>query len=307
MRIGVDIGGTKCAVVLGDQEGIAKKIYFETTTPQETLRNIEEAILSLSNEAEAIGISCGGPLDAKKGIILSPPNLIGWNNIHITEHLSQLFKIPAYLCNDADACALAEHRYGNGKGTENMIFLTFGTGMGAGLILNGKLYSGTNGMAGEIGHVRLADYGPVGFGKQGSFEGFCSGGGIAQIGKIKALECLQQGAPLPYCKTAADLNQITAKLLAQKAHEGDEIAKEVYRISGEMLGRGLSILIDVLNPEMIVIGSIFSRSGDLLRQSMEETIKKEALVASRNHCQILPSKLGEQIGDYGALAVAYGI
>ncbi len=307
MRIGVDIGGTKCAVVLGDQKEIVQKIYFETTTPQETLFNIKEAILALGGNAEAIGISCGGPLDAKNGIIQSPPNLIGWNNIPITQQLSQLFKIPAYLCNDADACALAEHRYGSGKGTNNMIFLTFGTGMGAGLILNGKLYTGTNGMAGEIGHVRLADYGPVGFGKQGSFEGFCSGGGIAQLGKTKALERMQQGNPLPYCQSVKDLDKITAKFLAEKAKEGDETACEVYRTSGEMLGRGLSILIDLLNPEMIVIGSIFSRSGDLMKHFMEETIKKEALLASRNNCQIVPAMLGEQIGDYGALAVAYGI
>lgn len=309
MRIGVDIGGTKCAVVLGDQNGIVKKIYFETTTPTETLSNIEKAVQTLLSEngAEAIGISCGGPLDAKNGIILSPPNLIGWDHVHITDRLSELFKIPAYLCNDADACALAEHRYGSGRGTENMIFLTFGTGMGAGLILNGKLYSGTNGTAGEIGHVRLSDYGPVGFGKQGSFEGFCSGGGIAQLGKFKAMERMQQGNPLPYCQSVKDLDKITAKLLAEKAHEGDDTAKEVYRISGEMLGRGLSILIDVLNPEMIVIGSIFSRSGDLLIPSMEETLKKEAISSSRRNCRIVPAMLGEQIGDYGALAVSYGI
>lgn len=307
MRIGVDIGGTKCAVVSGDQKGIVQKIHFQTTTPEETLSNIKKAVLALGKNAEAIGISCGGPLDAKNGIIQSPPNLIGWKNVPITDQLSELFHIPAYLCNDADACALAEHRYGNGKGTNNMIFLTFGTGMGAGLILNGKLYSGTNGMAGEIGHVRLSDHGPVGFGKQGSFEGFCSGGGIAQLGKIKALERLQQGTPLPYCQTVSDLDKLTAKFLAEKAREGDETAKEVYRISGEMLGRGISILIDVLNPEMIVIGSIFSRSGDLLENFMAETIKKEALSASRAHCRIVPSMLGEQIGDYGALAVAYGI
>ncbi|MBQ3489061.1 MAG: ROK family protein [Clostridia bacterium] len=307
MKIGVDIGGTKCAVVLGDHNGIAKKIRFETKGPEETIANIKYAVASLADHADAIGISCGGPLDAKKGLILSPPNLLGWDRIPITAILSEAFGMPAYLCNDADACALAEYRYGSGKGTENMIFLTFGTGMGAGLILNGKLYTGTNGMAGEIGHIRLENYGPVGYGKRGSFESFCSGGGIAQIGRMLALEQLQQGNALSWCQNAGELDRITAKLLAEHAFEGDKTALEVYRICGEMLGRGISVLIDILNPEMIVIGSIYSRSGALLEKHMEEVLKKEALPASRAQCRIAPAMLGEQIGDYGALAVAYGI
>ena len=188
-----------------------------------------------------------------------------------------------------------------------MIFLTFGTGMGAGLILNGRLYSGTNGMAGEIGHVRMENYGPTGYGKQGSFEGFCSGGGIAQLGKTKALELLQQGKKLPWCQSVKDIDQITAKFLAERAHEGDELAREVYRISAEMLGRGVSVLIDVLNPEMVIIGSVYQRAKDLMEPYMDEVIAKESLFASRTKCIVVPSALGDQIGDYGALAVAYGV
>ena len=130
-----------------------------------------------------IGISCGGPLDSKKGIIFSPPNLPGWDNVPITRILSDEFGVETALQNDANACALAEWLMGAERGHSNMIFLTFGTGMGAGLILNGRLYSGTNDLGGEVGHIRLAKTGPVGFGKAGSFEGFCSGGGIAQLAK----------------------------------------------------------------------------------------------------------------------------
>jgi len=166
MKIGVDIGGTKCAVVLGDKKGIARKIRFATTTCEETVRNIENAIRVLGG-GSSIGISCGGPLDPVKGRILSPPNLIGWDDVPITDILSDAFGVPAYLCNDADACALAEWKFGAGKGVSNMIFLTFGTGMGAGLILGGKLYSGSCGMAGEIGHMRMSAYGPSGYGKIG--------------------------------------------------------------------------------------------------------------------------------------------
>ena len=182
--------------------------------------------------------------------------------------------------NDADACAAAEWKFGAGNGTQNMIFLTFGTGLGAGLILNGKLYSGTNGNAGEIGHIRLEGFGPVGYGKAGSFEGFCSGGGLAQLGYIKALEKAQTGVYPLYFKKGMTASDVTAKPVADAADKGDETAKEVYRICGEQLGKGLSVLIDILNPERIVIGSIFARSEGLLREGMERLVNKEALPQS---------------------------
>ena len=311
MKIGIDIGGTKCAVIFGDDKKIFGRVQFPTSDPESTLAKIKTIIGDYCTEhnvkADAIGISCGNPLDAKKGLILSPPNLLGWDNIPVTDYFSKAFHIPAYLCNDADAGALAEHRYGIGKGVDNLIFLTFGTGMGAGMILNGKLYSGTSGMGGEIGHTRMCENGPVGYGKRGSFEGFCSGGGIAQLGKTLALERLQTGNPLPYCKSVKELDLLTAKLLAEQARKGDETAREVFRISGEMLGRGLAVLLDVLNPQMIVIGSIFARSEDLLRPHMEKTLQKEALSRNYADCKILPASLGEQIGDYAALAVAQGV
>ena len=192
MYIGIDIGGTKCAVVRGVGREIDSKLRFETTTVNETLDRIFAAVSELlTDDTEAIGISCGGPLDSERGIIQSPPNLPGWDDIHITEMLEKRFKRKTYLCNDADACALAEWRYGAGQGTKNMIFMTFGTGLGAGLILGGRLYSGTCGMAGEIGHVSLYDPTPdahIGYNKRGAVEGYCSGGGIAQYGKGSARE-----------------------------------------------------------------------------------------------------------------------
>ncbi len=306
MRIGVDIGGTKCAVVCGDENGIARKIRFETASKDETIAKIIDAIRALGG-GSAIGISCGGPLDAGRGLILSPPNLIGWDEVPIVQILEDAFGVPAYLRNDADACALAEWKYGAGKGTENMIFLTFGTGMGAGLILGGRLYSGTCGMAGEIGHVRISPFGPAGYGKLGSFEGFCSGGGIAQLGKTFALQRLQRGETLPYCKDKSELDGINARVLAEHARAGDETALAVYRYCGERLGEGLSILVDVLNPQMIVIGSIFARAEDLLREPMEAVLQREALSHSLDRCKIVPAALGESIGDYAALAVSYGV
>lgn len=300
---GIDIGGTKCAVIVGDDNGVKEKIRFDTTDVNDTLGNITKAAEKLG-VGEAIGISCGGPLDSKKGIIMSPPNLPGWDNIEIVKMLEEKFGVPVGIQNDANACALAEWKYGAGKGCENMIFLTFGTGMGAGLILDGRLYSGTNDMAGEIGHIRMESYGPVGYGKSGSFEGFCSGGGIAEIGKTVAMERLQCGKSVSFCGGYEELKKITAKKIADCAKSGDMEALRVYDICAEKLGAGLSILIDILNPEKIVIGSIFERSGELLRKKMQQVIDREALFYARNVCEIVPAKLGDSIGDWAALAVA---
>ena len=139
--IGIDIGGTKCAVIRGDEKGnILEKLRFATEGRDSSLKKILDAACSLrSQQTAAVGISCGGPLDSKKGLILSPPNLPGWDNVPVTKLLSEALQVPAFLQNDADACAIAEWRFGAGQGCENMVFLTFGTGLGAGLILNGKL------------------------------------------------------------------------------------------------------------------------------------------------------------------------
>lgn len=303
---GIDIGGTKCAIIIGNSDGIEDKVKFATTDVNETIANIISTVEKFGAN-DAIGISCGGPLDSKRGIIMSPPNLPGWDNIEIVKMLQDKFNVSVGIQNDANACALAEWKYGAGKGSENMIFLTFGTGMGAGLILDGKLYSGTNDMAGEVGHMRLAEFGPVGYGKAGSFEGFCSGGGIAEIGKVIAREKLQIGEKTAFCEKYEDMEKITAKKIADCAKAGDETAIRVYDICAEKLGAGLSILIDILNPEKIVIGSVFERSGELLRSKMQSVINREALIYSRNVCEIVPAKLGDAIGDWAALAVAENV
>lgn len=312
--IGLDIGGTKCAVTLGqDNEGmlsILEKTAFPTEKdPYAVLKQLElslRAILSKralnTSDIASIGISCGGPLDAQNGIVQSPPNLPLWDNIHVTEYFTSRTGIPAYLENDANACAVAEWKYGAGKGKQNVIFLTFGTGLGAGLILDGKLYSGTNGNAGEIGHVRLRPNGPIGFGKSGSAEGFCSGGGLAQQGKQAAKEDPVGAKAL--LEHAGGMDGITAKAIAELADRGDDFCKDVYRKCGEMLGETLSILIDLLNPQCIILGGVYMRSSELLAGEMKRVIAREALTISANVCQILPSGLREEIGDYAALALA---
>ena len=314
--IGIDIGGTKCAVAYGkvNDDGsinIVDKIKFDTASVLDTINNLIETTSVImqnhgldSNNTSAIGISCGGPLDSKKGVILSPPNLPGWDNIPITEYFEKRFNIKTAVQNDANACALAEWKFGAGKGYNNVIFLTFGTGMGSGLILDGRLYAGTNDMAGEVGHIRLDKNGPVGYGKAGSFEGFCSGGGIAQLAQTKALEKLQMGEKVTFCERIEHINDITAKSVAEAAFAGDTTAIEVYRICASYLGSALSILIDILNPEVIVLGSIYGRAKSLIEPEMQKVIQRECVSHSHRVCRIVPAGLGESIGDYAALSVA---
>jgi len=306
--LGMDIGGTKCAVILSEKnsDSIKDKIKFETKVERGYKEIIDELISSAKEilnrngidicDVLACGVSCGGPLNSDTGIIMRPPNLPDWDNVPLADMVSKSLGIPCKVRNDADACALAEWQFGAGKGTKNMIFLTFGTGMGAGLILNGKLYSGTSGTAGEVGHIRLDADGPVAYGKAGSFEGFCSGAGIAATAK-KMLSIYNGTTTIPR-------DNVTAKTIAEAAADGDKLANAIYRRCGEKLGLGLSILIDILNPEKIVIGSIFQRSGHLMIESMEETIRKEALEIPAQCCKIVPAMLGDEIGDFAAIGVA---
>lgn len=306
--LGIDVGGTKCAVSVGQvcENDIQILSRFEVPTtknPYETLGFMAEKIREYQKcyPIKKAGISCGGPLDSRRGIILCPPNLTGWSNFPIVEYIEKEYNIKAKLENDANACAVAEWKFGAGIGTENMVFLTFGTGLGAGLILNNRLYAGTNGNAGEIGHMRLMRNGPIGFGKKGSFEGFCSGGGIARL----AIQMAKKEKEFPKCiQEMGGQENVTTKKLSQFAFAGDTFAKKVFAESGKMLGKGLSVIIDMLNPEKIVLGGVFMRSGELLIPSMQKEIEKESLQCSREVCKIVPAKLSENIGDIAAISLA---
>lgn len=312
--VGLDIGGTKCAVTLGAEnageiEILAKKKFATKGSPEDVMERLLMLLRELLAErglteadVASIGISSGGPLDSKRGIIQSPPNLPGWDDVHITEYFESRTHIPTALENDANACAIAEWLYGAGKGAQNVLFLTFGTGLGAGLILDGRLYSGTNGNAGEIGHVRLRRDGPIGYNKRGSCEGFCSGGGLEQQGKMAAQKDPIGAAPL--IEYSGSIDAISAKTIAELADRGDEFCRKIYRYCGEMLGETLAILIDILNPERIILGGVYMRSSHLLAEGMEKTLSRMALRNAREVCEILPAGLGETVGDYAALSLA---
>ncbi|MGF1678034.1 MAG: ROK family protein [Candidatus Methylacidiphilales bacterium] len=298
---GVDIGGTKITVVKATKAGLPDESErFPTCVPSEAIPRIITKLKKMgANEKSLIGISCGDPLDRNKGLILSPPNLPGWDRIEIIKEIESNVGARAWLMNDANAGALAEWRHGAGERSRHMIFITAGTGFGAGLILNSTLYEGASGAAGEIGHIRLAPDGPMGYGKSGSVEGFCSGGGIAQLAQAEA--AAEDGhVPFNHDK----IEDITAEHAAIAAGKGDKIATALFRRVGMDYGRALAILIDLFNPERIVIGGIYSRCRGLIEPSMREVLKAEVLPRSLGVCQIEPGALDEKMGEYASLCVA---
>src|SRR3984957_14112855 len=309
--VGVDVGGTKTAVVVSSQPPEALgRIEFATLPeqgPERALRLIVESARSLLAEhglagdaIAGIGVSCGSPLDRVRGIIQAPPNLPTWVDVPIRKLLEEEFHAPCRVENDANAGAVAEHRFGAGVGAEHMVFLTLGTGLGAGIIAAGSLYLGANGDAGEIGHVRLSPTGPVGYHKAGSIEGWSSGGGIAQLAQTMVARSKRSSS-------LRDRGELTARDVGMAAQAGDAVARSILRRSGEHLGQALAMLIDVLNPQRIVLGGLAWRMGEHLLAPMRRVMEREALPQTLRACEIVPAALGEKIGDVSAFCVAMGL
>jgi glucokinase len=313
---GVDVGGTKTAVVLSSRPPeILCRTEFATLPaqgPQPAIDKIKAALHQMLSELKSnsdsllgIGVSCGGPLDPHTGVIQAPPNLSTWIDVPIVEILAKEFGCRVVLENDANAGAMAEHRYGAGKGTHDMVFLTMGTGLGAGIIIQDKLYHGASEMAGEIGHVRLTQKGPVGYHKAGSVEGWASGGGMAQTAANMLKDARRKGLKSLLLEIQEG-HSITAKDVGLAAEKGDALARRIVTMCGRKLGLALAILVDVLNPERIVIGGLAMRLGETLLGPAREALRKEALQQAFTACNVVPAMLGESIGDIAALCVAMG-
>ncbi len=315
--IGVDIGGTKTAVVLSaEPPAMLARIEFPTLPelgPERAIDLIRQSIHQVVKSSEidrsrlgGIGVSCGGPLDQAAGIIQAPPNLSTWVDVPITSILQQEFGLPSRMENDANAGAIAEHRFGAGFGTRYMVFLTMGTGLGAGVIADGRLLSGASGQAGEVGHVRLTTSGPVGYNKAGSVEGWASGGGMAQVACQEVKAAIRNGDVTVLAARYRESGTLTAKDVAEASQGGDELARRIIHNTGCRLGEALAILVDLFNPERIVIGGLAMRLGESLLAPARLTMRREALPASAKICQVVPAALGEKIGDVAAICVAMG-
>ncbi len=296
--LGLDIGGTKTAVVVGTSHGdVLSRVEFQIRGDLPFEKQLEILCDSISRtlgetdlRPAAISVSIGGPLDVLEGIIKSPPNLPGWVNIPLKSLLSKRFKLPVYVEHDGNAGALAEYFFGAGRGSKSIVFLTLGTGFGAGIILDGRLYRGRSFVAGEIGHIRIAEDGPDCYGKRGSLEGYCSGNGISKLAALMFPE--RWSAPL------------STRELAELARTGDDQAMKVFETSGRYLGRAFAMLADMLNPEKIVLGALGFRLGPLILEPAMEVFRKEALREAVDVCEIVRAQLGEKIGDIASLCAA---
>ncbi len=289
--LGIDIGGSKTGIAIGDGNGrILQSCKFKTEQDPflalDMIIKRGKRMIADFHGIDAIGVSCGGPLDSVHGVILAPPHLPSWTSIPVTSILEDAFLVPSFLQNDANACALAEWQWGNGMGSDNMVFITCGTGFGAGLILNGKLYEGSSGMAGEIGHVRLSSKGPLCYGKRGCVESFCSGHGISLVHKSR---------------TGLEM---TAREICRAAIIGEAKAIETIDFVSRRMGEAIAIIVDLINPERIIIGSIYTRNESLFRDRVLRAVQRESLSFSMKACSILPSGLGESIGYSASLGVA---
>lgn len=303
--LGFDIGGTKTACVEGTRAGeILQRIEVPTCADEPfavTFPAIVAHAEGLMRRAQgegrsiaAIGVSVGGPLRINEGFLINPPHLPGWHNVALRQNLMDKFPgVPVYVEHDGNAGALAEFTFGVGKGRtdlRHLIFLTFGTGVGGGLIVNGQIVRGASDTAGEIGHWRLAEDGPLGFGKRGSWESFASGAGLVELAA--------RMFPARWNSATAIRSVVEAMI----ANDADALA--VAEEAGKWMGRGLALLIDALNPQVIVFGSLGVALGERVLGAARKVIAEEALPQAAAACKLMPCALGNRIGDVAALMAA---
>ncbi|MEA2547758.1 MAG: glucokinase [Chloroflexota bacterium] len=294
--LGFDIGGTKIAAVAGTADGnVLERIAWPSrnSTFASTWAAIIAAgdtLISRRGRPGAIGVSIGGPLDAGRGIVLSPPNLPGWDAIPIRDRLTEQFGVPTYVEHDARTGVLAEWFFGAAQESSDVIYLTFGTGLGAGVLIGGQLLRGATGDSGEVGHWRMSRRGPAAYGKTGSWEAFASGAGLPRLARHM------------YPREAWP-EDLSAETLIGLARADDPRATRVIRTSATWLGRGIAQLVDLLNPEVVVLGSLAVRAGDLYLPAVRSVVARESLPRNRD-CRIVASGLGDRGGDIAALCAA---
>jgi len=296
LLLGIDIGGTKSAVLVGTASGeVLERREWPSRAergPAAMLEDVEQAaseLLAKHAGVVAAGVSIGGPLDAVNGIIHSPPNLPGWDAIPLKALLQERLKLPVAVAHDAAACALAETLWGEGRGAARVVYLTCGTGFGAGLVLDGKIYAGARGASPEIGHLRYRDGGPEAYGKAGSYEAYCSGSGL---GKLAAWFCPERWGACP--PQGPELSALAAG--------GDADAARILQINATAVGDACALLADLLRPDCILLGSLARYLGGPWLAQVQARFEQESLPGTLT--RIAPASLGERLQDASALAAA---
>lgn len=308
--LGLDIGGTKLAAGVVDGDGRVLSFLVEPTLAEHGAAHGIERLLALGRRAVAgsgldwveihdVGIGCGGPLDAELGVLLAPPHLPGWRDVPVTALVEAAYQRPAALENDATAGAAGEHLYGAGAGTRNMVYLTISTGVGGGVVLDGSLYRGASGNGGELGHVTVDWHGRRcrGCGRRGCLEAYVSGTSIAE----RAAEAVAADGN----STLARLDEATATEVAQAALAGDRLAQTIWAETVEALACGLTSIVNLFEPELVVLGGGVTRAGEQLLGPVRERVRGDAMKPAAAAAEIVQSALGDQVGVVGAAAIVH--
>jgi glucokinase len=308
--IGVDLGGTNLRVALLNSDGVILDKRKEATQASLGWKNVVERLVGaisrqrkiavqLGLDVTTVGVGAPGVIRMEKGVVVKSPNFPDWNNLPLREHLEKALHLPVVIENDANAAALGEQWRGAGRGISSMILLTLGTGVGGGIVLNDKVWHGADGMAGEIGHMTLIPDGrSCTCGNTGCLEMYASARGIVQS------YCEELGNTASVSETHPVLKEVTSEKVYQAAREGDAIAERVMKDMGRMLGIGIANLINIFNPQMIVIGGGVKDAWPLFIGATHEEVMKRAFQVPAERTEIVPSLLGDDAGMVGAAAAA---
>ena len=310
--VGIDIGGTKLAVVIANSDG---RILNKIRQPTKSYKGFEYAIRLIfdmidqllhleqltRDQVLSIGISCGGPLDTQTGVVYSPPNLPDWEAIPLADIVESEFKIRPVIDNDANGGALAEWGFGAGRGYNHVVFMTMSTGIGAGIVVDGRILHGASDCAGEVGHQVLIPNGPVcGCGNRGCLEAICSGPAIAK----RAQEKVRKN---PHTKILdlvdGNIAMIRSEEVLEAAKSADPLALDLIKEVSFYMGWGIANLVNIVNPDIVLVGTIAVAAGDLLLEPIRRTVLDMSMQRPGGIVKIMPAQLGQQIGDLAAISL----
>lgn len=312
--LALDLGGTKIiAAIISNQGQVLAREYNPTLAnegPQAVVNRMLSVIDCLlssrgidSSQLHSISIAAAGAIDFDKGLVTLSPNLPGWCDIPLRDIVQGKYGVNTFLINDASAAALGEHCFGAGKGVDNLILLTLGTGIGGGIIINGKLYYGSSGSAGEIGHMTIDVNGPrCSCGNIGCLEMLASGTAVAR----EAIRRIRQGEGSSLTEIVGrKIGSITAEKVGMAAQGGDPLALEVILKAANYLGVGMANLVNIFNPEMIIVGGGMAKMGDLLLDPARQVVRERAFQLPAQAVSIVPAQLGNDAGVLGAAVFAF--
>lgn len=297
--LGLDVGGTniKCAQVRGNR--IFERVKVETRAQEGldvSLRQILKAVSQMSGTIGGIGIGIAGIIDSKRGIVRYSPNMPGWDDVPLVRMLKQRFGVPVHILNDVNAACLGEWQYGAAKGCQDVFMLTVGTGIGGAAVCHGDLQFGAHGFAGEIGHVVIKDNGrQCPCGNRGCLEQYVGAHAITRLAR-KLMRARKS--------SLHRRDYLDPMIIAEEAHNGDRVAREVFARVGYYLGVGITSVINLFDPEVVIVAGGISRAGNILFDPIEKTVTGRVIGRKFRNFKIVPPQLGDDAGILGAVHFA---